>query len=357
MKKLLTILGAITLIGSSSVTVLACDPNEKTTPSEPKMEWSNEEILQRFGDLKIEELENGDFKLTSKNDQFKIWSGTDDGNKFERVIKKESYENNTINYLYDSLLPTNASYDNPFGVEMMSGFYVGKSEEEVNEVLNKGDKTDFIKAFASEMTNEMQWNLRQKNAFSIFLATSWTVDEVFNCSKAWTQTIKFETIGGNEVYVGLKSFYIDYFVAYVTSNLSSWVKEFFNVNKSQLESPELVIEEVVNDSDSIKSNLDNQHLNMKIKNATFDFLKKIIDPEDNEEKILYSLFLSFIASKASEHSQKYFNDINSYYKGYKFTTDHDENTVTHLNSGLKVWGPDGKKFDFNNFIYLKIDIV
>ncbi|WP_339021658.1 lipoprotein [Spiroplasma endosymbiont of Atherix ibis] len=128
MKKLLSILGVVSLVGSTSATVVSCQEQVTTKPPKIKTKWSDEDILQRLGNLEFEEMDNGDIKMISKENHFKIWSGTENGNKYERVISKDNVENSKINYFYNSLLPTDVSYEKPFGIELMSGFYIGKTK-------------------------------------------------------------------------------------------------------------------------------------------------------------------------------------------------------------------------------------
>ncbi|WP_339021667.1 hypothetical protein [Spiroplasma endosymbiont of Atherix ibis] len=217
-------------------------------------------------------MDNVDIKIISKENHFKIWSGTENGNNYERVISKDNVENSKINYFYNSLLPTDVSYEKPFGIELMSGFYIGKTKEEVKKSRSK-DRNNLLSVYGSEMTNEMQPKWRGKNAFSIYFGIlSPTAKQVFKCSKYWSSNVvKVKTNSGKEMYLGLTLFYVDYFIGYVTTNLSKWIKEFFEENKEQLNSPDLKVEEIFNEKNSIINNENDQHLNLRILNANFKF--------------------------------------------------------------------------------------
>ncbi|ALD66213.1 lipoprotein [Spiroplasma cantharicola] len=366
MKKLLAVLGSITLVTSSSFTVVSCFGGKIDPPEDKKTTWTDEEILERFGSLEINQLENGDLELSSKEDHFKIWSGSNDGNKYKRVIDSEDVEKNSVNFLYDSLLPTGANLENPFGIELMSAFYVGKSEQEVNTALAKSH-SDAVKEFGSEMTNNNQWNLREKNAFSIFLGSGPREGNTFSCTRMWYKTIKVKTIQGEDMYIGLFSLYVDYFIGYVTNNLSSWIKDFFEEYKIQLESPNLEIKELVNESANISTNPNNQHLNLKFSNANFKFngimeYKRDENSELESIKIFSALNL-YIKDKIWNHSYEFNSKYeNSNYKDFLFDdrsdlNDPNNDPETHYNNGFEIWGPNNKRWDYNSIIYTKIDIV
>ncbi|WP_339034720.1 lipoprotein [Spiroplasma endosymbiont of Cantharis rufa] len=365
MKKLLAVLGSITLVTSSSFTVVSCFGGT-TEPEKEKTNWSDEEILERFGSLEINELENGDLELSSKEDHFKIWSGSSNGNKYERIVKKDDVENNNVNFLYDSLLPTDASLEKPFGMELMSGFYVGKSEDEIKKAFLPGHNK-IVLEFGSEMTNDNHWNIKKKNAFSIFLGSEIRPisSNTFSCTRLWKNILKVKTNQGEDIYIGLISLYVDYFVGYVTNNLSTWMKEFFEEYSSQLNSPDLEIEEVVNEKDKIIANSKNQHLNLKLYNANFKFDDEIeytIEGEIQKGKISYELESSIykkIRTHYKEFNSKYENSI---YKDFIFGETYDFNDPikdkkNHFNIGSEIWGPDDKRWDYNSIIYTKIDII
>ncbi|WP_422397885.1 hypothetical protein [Spiroplasma endosymbiont of Atherix ibis] len=49
---MLAVLGVVSLIGSTSATVVSCQDPVTTTPSkENKTKWSDEDIIQRLGNL------------------------------------------------------------------------------------------------------------------------------------------------------------------------------------------------------------------------------------------------------------------------------------------------------------------
>ncbi|WP_342258453.1 lipoprotein [Spiroplasma endosymbiont of Dioctria linearis] len=365
MKKLLAVLGSITLVTSSSFTVVSCFGGT-TDPEKEKTNWSDEEILERFGSLEVNELENGDLELSSKDDHFKIWSGSNNGNKYERIVKKDDVDNNNVNFLYDSLLPTDASLEKPFGIELMSGFYVGKSEDEVKKAFSNVYNNIQIE-FGSEMTNDNHWNLKKKNAFSIFLGSGHISGNTFSCTRIWEDVLKIKTDQGEDIYIGLISLYIDYFVGYVTSNLSTWMKEFFEEYSSQLNSPDLLIEEVVNEKGKIIANSKNQHLNLKLYNANFTFKQKIDYKQDEETEVRnteieYALN-SYIKSKVSYHTSEFnYKYENSSYKDFYFDhiidlEDPNKDRENHYNRGFEIWGPNNKSWDYNSIIYTKMDII
>ncbi|WP_339035086.1 hypothetical protein [Spiroplasma endosymbiont of Cantharis rufa] len=362
---MLAVLGSITLVTSSSFTVVSCFGG-KTDPEEEKTNWSDEEILERFGSLEINELENGDLELLSKDDHFKIWSGSNNGNKYERIVKKNDIDNNNVNFLYDSLLPTDASLEKPFGMKLMSGFYVGKSEDEVRKAFSNVYNNIQIE-FGSEMTNDNHWNLKKKNAFSIFLGSGHISGNTFSCTRIWEDVLKIKTNKGEDIYIGLISLYVDYFVGYVANNLSTWMKEFFQEYSSQLDSPDLEIEEVINEKDDILANSNKQHLKLVFKNANFTFNKKIDYKNDEESEVRnteieYALN-SYIRSKVSSHTSEFnYKYENSIYKDFKFAytidlDDSNKDRQKHYNGGFEIWGPNRKRWDYNSIIYTKIDIL
>ncbi|AUB31492.1 lipoprotein [Spiroplasma floricola] len=361
MKKLLTVLGSLSLVGSTSVTVVSCkDP--VTPPKENKTKWSDEDILQRLGNLKFEEMNNGDIKMISKDNHFEIWSGSENGNKYERVITKDNVENSKINYFYNSLLPTDVSYEKPFGIELMSSFYIGKNQEEVKKARSN-DIDNLLSVYGSEMTNDMQWKLRGKNAFSIYFGLLFLVEkQVFKCSNFWSSdVIKVKTNKGKEIYLGLSSFYVDYFIGYVTTNLSKWIKEFFEENKELLKSPDLKVEEIINEKSSIVSQKDNQHLNLRILNANFKFTD-IIQNVNGEKRWIRGIMESFFDKKVTEQNFKYKKIDNSSFKDYVFNSTWDDNDINkdkekHYNGGYEIMGPNNEKWEYNSKIYIKIDLI
>ncbi|ALD66211.1 lipoprotein [Spiroplasma cantharicola] len=359
MKKLLAVLGSITLITSSSFTVVSCFGGKTDTSEDKKTTWTDEEILQRFGSLEINQLENGDLELSSKEDHFKIWSGSDDGNKYQRVVKSQDVEGIKANFLYDSLLPPEASLENPFGIELMSAFYVGKSEEEVKNAFPKSHSKTVLE-FGSEMTYDNQFKWRNKNAFSIFLGSGPREGNTFSCTRMWSKTIKVKTNQGEDMYVGLFSLYVDYFVGYVTTNLSSWMKDFFEEYKSQLKSPNLEIVEEVNQKQEIIANKDNQHLKLKLSNAEFTFNDSIKYKNDENRKINAALNL-YLNNKIWNHWEEFnYKYEDSDYDGFNFfeTIDSEKpNSDNHYNYGFELSGPNQKRWDYNSIIYTKIDIV
>ncbi|ALD66212.1 lipoprotein [Spiroplasma cantharicola] len=366
MKKLLAVLGSITLVTSSSFTVVSCFGGKIDPPEDKKTTWTDEEILERFGSLEINQLENGDLELSSKEDHFKIWSGSDDGNKYERVVKSQDVEEINTNFLYDSLLPPEASLENPFGIELMSAFYIGKSEEEVKNAFPKLHSKTVLE-FGSEMTYDNQFKWRNKNAFSIFLGTGPREGNTFSCTRMWSKTIKVKTNQGEDMYVGLFSLYVDYFVGYVTTNLSSWMKDFFEEYKSQLDSPYLKIQEDINQEIN-DTNANNQHLHLRFENANFKFTQKINYREDeNEEietmKVSEALNLYLLHQISLHHYGFNSKNEKSDYSGFKFNWDLDledpnkEDYDNHYNYGFELSGPNQKRWDYNSIIYTKIDIV
>ncbi|WP_339034719.1 lipoprotein [Spiroplasma endosymbiont of Cantharis rufa] len=365
MKKLLAVLGSITLVTSSSFTVVSCFGGT-TDPEKEKTKWSDEEILERFGSLEINELDNGDLQLLSKDDHFKIWSGSSNGNKYERIVKKNDIDNNNVNFLYDSLLPMDASLEKPFGMELMSGFYVGKSEDEVRKAFSNVYNNIQIE-FGSEMTNDNHWNLKKKNAFSIFLGSGHISGNTFSCTRIWEDVLKIKTDQGEDIYIGLISLYVDYFVGYVANNISTWIKTFFEEYSSQLNSQDLVIEEIVNQKDDILTNSNNQHLKLVFKKANFKFNQKIDYKKDEDTdieniEIEYALD-SYLKRKVSLHTSQFnYKYENSSYKDYEFayTLDFDDSNKDkqkHYNAGFEILGPNNKKWDYNSIIYTKIDIL
>ncbi|AUB31491.1 lipoprotein [Spiroplasma floricola] len=360
MKKLLTVLGSLSLVGSTSVTVVSCkDP--VTPPKENKTKWSDEDILQRLGNLEFEEMNNGDIKMISKDNHFEIWSGSENGNKYERVITKDNVENSKINYFYNSLLPTDVSYEKPFGIELMSSFYIGKNQEEVKKARSK-DIDNFVSVYGSEIANDMQWKLRGKNAFSIYFGDT-ALENIFKCTNFWlNDVVKIKTNNGNEFYIGLSSFYVDFFIGYITSNLSSWVKEFFEEYKDQLKSPDLKIEEIINEKESVIKDSSKQHLKLKVANSTFKFLDKIIYENVNNWSISGSLD-TFLESKVNKHISKYREKGELIYSSYIFSPTSDpedpsnNNYETHYNSGFQIKKSTNNTLEYNNKIYIKIDLV
>ncbi|AUB31494.1 hypothetical protein [Spiroplasma floricola] len=298
--------------------------------------------------------------MISKDNHFEIWFGSENGNKYERVITKDNVENSKINYFYNSLLPTDVSYEKPFGIELMSAFYIGKSQEEVEETLSK-DMDNLVSVYGSEMTNDVQSKLRGKNAFSIYFGlSSPTAEQVFKCSKFWSSdVVQVKTNSGKEMYLGLSSFYVDYFVGYVTTNLSKWIKEFFEENKEQFKSPDLKVEEIINEKNSIVSQKDNQHLNLRIQNAKFEFTD-LIEKDNGEKYQIETAMSSFYNKKVRNHYLKYKEIENSAFKNYKIISDWDDNDKTtekHYNGGYRIIGSNNEKWERNDKIYIKIDFV
>ncbi|WP_339021660.1 hypothetical protein [Spiroplasma endosymbiont of Atherix ibis] len=210
----------------------------------------------------------------------------------------------------------------------------------------------------------MQSKWRGKNDFSIYFGLSIpssAAKKVFECSEFWSSNVvQVKTNSGKKIYLGLSSYYVDYFIGYVTTNLSNLIKEFFEENKEQLNSPDLKVEEIFNEKNSIIRDENNQHLNLKILNAKFNF-KDFMKDETGEEYSIDTMMRSFYSKKVQKHYSHYKEIQNSAFKNYRFGSDWDDNDnkdkEKHYNGGYRIFGPNNEKWEGNDKIYIKIDIV
>ncbi len=319
MKKLLSLLGSISIIATSSVTVIACG-------NKGSMESSNNDIEKIIKEFK-EEI-NGILEkhISETKENFLIIEGKN--NKNLKFFNKEIF----LNYMQDN---KNKSADDSIRLDIIEDFYnifnVTKLKNKINE-LQKKEKYSPILTNINSVFNNLSLGENDKILLTSILSNSSSEKSWFaNAKFSFTLTTNFKnkigeiekyeimdinsliTITDNEKVGGnIQDMFLNIERDFIKTELSKIYKNNLNlINKTYLEDIDKDILNYLNSIEFITNFMafisQNFNINLDINNNSFNNIKKILGYREN--KILLHSDSGWTAKMQKYHENIFVNNL------------------------------------------------